>query len=422
MGSAKFLLPFVILLISGPSVGADEFALHDGDTVVFLGDSITAARTYGKIIENYTLLRYPGRKVRFVNAGVGGDTASGGLKRLERDVLVHKPTVLIVAYGVNDIGWGTKADDEHKKAYLDGIRGIVETCKKKDIRVYICSAAITADDPAKSEDGFLQKMCDEGMELSRKLGGNAIDVQRTMRGIQKAIWAANAKQKDKSKHDTLHTADGVHLNDPGQLAMAYAILKGLGASADVSSVEIDADGAKLIAAEGCTVKKLASKDCVLEFTRLDEGLPFNYGLFYQLNYRHIPVPDELNRYMLTIKNLPKGDYELTVDSRGVGVYTAEQLEAGVNIASATADPWQPGGPWDAQASVLKSLTDARHDVVSANTQCRKDLPGSPASEQLGKRASEFDDKIVEMQRTVAKPQSYRFVIKRYEPPAKKDGK
>lgn len=422
MGLARFFLPLGILLVSSFPVAADEFALRDDDTVVFLGDSITAARTYGKIIENYTLLRYPDRKVRFVNAGVGGDTAAGGLKRLERDVLVHKPTVVIVAYGINDIGWGTKADDKHKRAYLDGIRGIVSACKKKDVRVYICSAASTAEDPAKAEDGFLRKMCDEGMELSRELGGGAIDVQRTMRGIQKRVWADNAKVADKSKHYTLHAPDGVHLNDAGQLAMAFAILKGLGAPADVSSVEIDADDTKLIATKGCTVKGLASKDGVLEFTRLDEGLPFNYGTFYPLNYRYIPVPDELNRYMLTIKNLPKGHYEVTAGGRGLGRYTAEQLGAGVNIAFATADPWQPGGPWDAQAHVLKSLTDARHEVASAKIQGRDTLPGSPAAERLGKQAGEFDDKIVEMQRTAAKPQPYHFIIKRHEPPAKKDGK
>jgi lysophospholipase L1-like esterase len=422
MRLTKFLLPLTLVFIQNPNIRADEFALRDGDTVVFLGDSITAARTYGKIIENYTLLRYPDRKVRFVNAGVGGDTAAGGLKRLERDVLAHKPTVVIVAYGINDIGWGTKADDKHKKTYLDGIRGIVGACKKRDVRVYICSAAATADDPAKSEDGFLQKMCDEGMELSRSLGGNAIDVQRTMRGIQKTIWAANAKVADKGKHDTLHAPDGVHLNDVGQLAMAFAILKGLGAPADVSSVVIDADDATLTAAKGCTVKGLVSKGGAVEFTRLDEGLPFNYGQFYPLNYRYVPVPNELNRYMLTIKNLPKGNYELTADGRSLGVYTAEQFGAGMNIAFATADPWHPGGPWDAQACVLKSLTDARHHVVAANAQCREEIPGSPAGERLGKQAAEFDDKITEMQRTVAKPQTYRFVIKRHEPPVKNGGK
>ncbi len=101
--------------LAWPGAALGEFALKDGDTVVFLGDSITAARTYGKIVENYTLLRFPDRKVRFINAGWGGDTAAGGLKRLDRDVLDRGATVLIVAYGINDIGWGTKADAEHKR-------------------------------------------------------------------------------------------------------------------------------------------------------------------------------------------------------------------------------------------------------------------------------------------------------------------
>lgn len=33
----------------------DPFMLHDGERVVFLGDSITAARTDGEIVERYTL-------------------------------------------------------------------------------------------------------------------------------------------------------------------------------------------------------------------------------------------------------------------------------------------------------------------------------------------------------------------------------
>lgn len=101
----------VATVLLAPLAARADYALRDGDTVVFLGDSITAARTYGKIIENYTRLRFPERRVRFVNAGWGGDTAAGGLGRLERDVFPHQPTVLIVAYGFNDIGWGLKADD-----------------------------------------------------------------------------------------------------------------------------------------------------------------------------------------------------------------------------------------------------------------------------------------------------------------------
>src|SRR5215470_16756667 len=94
---------FLIAILMAAPVLAD-FAIRDGDTVVFLGDSITAARTYGKIIENYTLLRFPDRKVHFINAGWGGDTAAGGFKRLQTDVLDKGATLLTVAYGINDIG------------------------------------------------------------------------------------------------------------------------------------------------------------------------------------------------------------------------------------------------------------------------------------------------------------------------------
>jgi lysophospholipase L1-like esterase len=93
--------------------------------------------------ENYTLLRFPDRNVRFINAGHGGDTAEGGFRRLDKDVFDHGATLLIVAYGINDIGWGTLADAAHKQTYLKSVQGIVNACKEKEVRVYICSAAVT---------------------------------------------------------------------------------------------------------------------------------------------------------------------------------------------------------------------------------------------------------------------------------------
>jgi lysophospholipase L1-like esterase len=421
MRSATLPLLTVVALSLTPPARADDFAIRDGDTVAFLGDSITAARVYGKIIENYTLLRYPRRKVQFINVGQGGETAAGGLKRLERDVFANRVTLLTVAYGINDIGWGTKADEEHKKLYLDSIRGIVEACRKHGVRVYICSAAITAEDADKAEGGFLTKMCDEGMAISRSLGEHSIDVQRGMRAIQKKVWAANAAVADKAKHATLHAADGIHLNETGQLAMAFAILKGLGAPADVSSVAVDARGPQLIEATACTVAGLRSTGDSLEFTRLDEGLPFNYGTFFGLNYRFIPVPDELNRYLLTVTNLPKDRYEVIADGRSAGTFTARQLAAGVNIASATPDPWQPGGPWHAQGDLLQHLTEARHQIATAKSHTRVFLPNGPATPSFSEQADVSDAQIVAMQRTLARPQPYHFVIRPAPPPETKPG-
>lgn len=410
--AAPFRLPGCLLCIAvfcTPAAAAD-FALRDGDTVVFLGDSITAARVYSKIIENYTLLRFPDRRIRFINRGHGGETSAKAALRLDRDVFGNNATVLIVAYGVNDIGWGVHADEEHKQLYLQGVRTIVERCRERNVRVFLCSAAITGADPMKTENDFLQQMCDEGMVLARDLGEHSIDVQRTMRGIQKRVWEHNAKVADESKQVKLHAADGVHLNDLGQLAMAYAILKGLDAPADVSSATVNFATGEVAAEEGCRISEVKRKGERLEFTRLDAGLPFNNGLFYALNYVWVPVPSELAQYMLTVTDLPAGRYLVTADGRGVGTYSAQQLAEGVNMAFATTNAWEPGGPWDAQGSLLKLITEAKDNVQTAEYLAHVyDRHARPDAD----RSAVTDQAVADLealQRTTARPRPYRFVI------------
>jgi hypothetical protein len=54
----------------------------DGDTFVFLGDSITAQGLYTQYLETYFYTRYPHLRLKFHNAGVSGDTAADALERL----------------------------------------------------------------------------------------------------------------------------------------------------------------------------------------------------------------------------------------------------------------------------------------------------------------------------------------------------
>jgi acyl-CoA thioesterase-1 len=74
-------------------------------TVVFLGDSITSGhRLHANVAFPHRLGQALG--VRVVNAGISGDTTEGGLSRLERDVLAHRPRLVVVELGVNDaLGW-----------------------------------------------------------------------------------------------------------------------------------------------------------------------------------------------------------------------------------------------------------------------------------------------------------------------------
>jgi acyl-CoA thioesterase I len=71
------------------------------DAVVFLGDSITSG--HGLPLP----LTFPHRLgdtlgVSIRNVGISGDLTAGGLARLDRDVLAHRPKLVVVELGVND--------------------------------------------------------------------------------------------------------------------------------------------------------------------------------------------------------------------------------------------------------------------------------------------------------------------------------
>jgi len=392
-------------------VFAADFAIRAGDTVVFLGDSITAARQYSKVIETYTLLRFPERKVRFINAGHGGETMKGSLARLDKDVFGQGATLVTVAYGVNDIGWGMKADAAHKQEYLDAVGELVDRCQKRGVRVFICSAAITAEDPDKAGNGFLQKMCDEGMALAKVKGAGAIDVQRSMREVQRRVLAANARQPDKAKQTRMHVEDGIHLNDLGQMAMAFAILKGLGAPAEVSSAVIDARQLVVLATNGCSVSDIQRMTNGIAFTRTDERLPLNLAPLWMLHGFYIPIGDELNRYFLAVTNLLAGRYEVTAGGRLLGQWNADALARGINIASATADAWAPGGPWDAQAHAVKVFTDMRDELAFARRGMNEILMAHPQIESLRARANAIEESLLALQRETARPVPVNFVVR-----------
>ena len=391
---------------------AADFALKDGDTLAFLGDSITAARGYTKIVEHYTLMRFPERRVRFINAGQGGDTAHGCLQRLERDVFSKGATVLTVAFGINDIGWGTQADDAHRKAYLDGVREIVTRSKARGIRVFLCSPAITAEPPDTAEKGYLQLMVDDGMALARSLGAESIDLSRGMREVQRRVLEGNAREKNPKDHNRLHVDDGVHLNDLGQLAMGHAMLRGLGAPTEVSSLTVDAAALRTVTTENCAASALERLPDGIAFRRLDRGLPLNLGIFSALNHRWIPIPDTINGYRLKVTGLEPGEYEVRAEGRLLGKYSSERLARGENIASATSNGWEPGGPWDAQSDAVREIVDAR-DKAWGGENFRRQFNGNhPASAKLAREAKAADEALVKLARSIAKPYPYRFEIRR----------
>jgi acyl-CoA thioesterase-1 len=97
--------------------------LKANDRIVFIGDSITAAerhrQAYGPLgfgyvhfVGNLLLARYPQLDLRIINTGVSGDTLLDVQRRWEKDCLAHRPNVLSVLVGINDV-WQLTMEPDH---------------------------------------------------------------------------------------------------------------------------------------------------------------------------------------------------------------------------------------------------------------------------------------------------------------------
>jgi acyl-CoA thioesterase-1 len=102
-----------------------------GDVIVAFGDSLTYG-TGASEEESYpaVLAQLIGRKV--VRAGVPGETTSGGLARLEGVIEEHRPALMIVCLGGNDM-LGRAADAQIRA----NLREIIKTIKGRGIPVML---------------------------------------------------------------------------------------------------------------------------------------------------------------------------------------------------------------------------------------------------------------------------------------------
>ena len=97
--------------------------LKDGQTIVFIGDSITdcgrisdSDRPYGRgyvsLFRDMVLVREPQKSINIINRGIGGETLVELRNRWNNDVISHSPDWLSVKIGINDlhghIGGGDK--------------------------------------------------------------------------------------------------------------------------------------------------------------------------------------------------------------------------------------------------------------------------------------------------------------------------
>ena len=90
-----------------------QYWIEDGQTLLFIGDSITdcgrrsgeapLGNGYVRLFAELATARFPQRRVRYINKGIGGNRVPDLAGRWQDDVLYHRPDRLAVKIGINDL-------------------------------------------------------------------------------------------------------------------------------------------------------------------------------------------------------------------------------------------------------------------------------------------------------------------------------
>ena len=121
---------------------ADCIELGNNQTILFTGDSITDAgrrnvgtsplgEGYVSVVAKVLTAKYPQLNLKMINTGISGDTARSLKFRWNKDCLLHRPDILSLMIGINDL-WYCHAEPElHIKGvpadeYEDSCRYMLE--------------------------------------------------------------------------------------------------------------------------------------------------------------------------------------------------------------------------------------------------------------------------------------------------------
>jgi lysophospholipase L1-like esterase len=361
----SFVLLSTLLLLGVGRSRADEaapFYLHDGDKVVFYGDSITDQRLYTTLTETFVVTRFPHLKVNFVDSGWGGDRVTGGgggpiELRLQRDVFAYSPTVVTIMLGMND-GSYTGFNQAIADTYEHGYEHIVDELQSKlpGVRLTLIQPSPFDDitRPPNFEGGYnavLEKYSTFVGEVAAKNKQTTTDFNTPVNAM-----LTKAKAADPQLATTI-LPDRVHPSPAGHLIMTEALLKTWNAPGLVSEVEIDAAAPKVALATNTQVSDLKVSGPV-SWTQNDECLPMPVDAkdpAVALVLKSSDWVDALDREPLRVTGLKSPFYELDIDDATVGVFSNEDLAKGINLALLDT-------PMSSQAAEVHRLTLQHNDL------------------------------------------------------------
>jgi len=407
-----------LALLSPSSTEARELLLKKGDRLAIVGDSITEQKQYSRFIEDYLLACTPELGLQIFQFGWSGERAPGFANRMDNDLVPWKPTVVTTAFGMND-GSYRPYSDAIGKTYEDGTRRIQDRMKELGARMVVGGPGPVDVDSWKSGEPDADKYYNENLgqlsaiagKLAKERGFVFADMHALMMDVMAKAKAANGA--------AYHVCggDGVHPGANGHLVMAYTFLKALGVDGDIGTISVDLkDGAT--GSEGHKILSAKAGEVEIESSRY----PFCfYGAEKDPNATasvlpFLPFNEELNRYMLVVKNLGAEQAEVSWGPTSK-TFTRAQLEAGVNLAAEFLDnPFsKPFQDLDRAVNTKQQFeTQMIKGVVtqfrSMRTLMKDDPEVGELLDVLYKKLAGKQEELQETARAVVKPVTHKLSI------------
>lgn len=375
---AALALPIFARLQAAEDFGKAQ-PFKSGDTVCFVGDSITHGGSYHSIVTLYYATRFPDRPLTTINCGISGDRASGIMSdekfRLNVDILAHKPTAATIMLGMNDVGRTDylapqkDAPDAAQKqkhsleVYDESMQKLIASLQKIGAQITLITPSIydetttlatASKDNAIGVNGALGQCAAKGHAWSKQYGTGTANFYETMNAI-------NEREQKKDPTFTVVGPDRIHPGPVGHFVMAYTLLKAQGVPSTVATIGIDAKKGKASGEKNCTILDLKAGPTNVNFDCKEAALPLVVHDSAKAALKLVPFTNDLNREDLIIAGLAPGKYTVSIDDTPIGEYSAEELKAGVNLAENAKTP---------QYAQSAAATKINQDRTSVGAQLR----------------------------------------------------
>ncbi|MCC9602160.1 SGNH/GDSL hydrolase family protein [Stieleria sp. JC731] len=430
---------------SDSTINVGKAELSTGDTIVFLGDSITHQRLYTQYIEDFFITRYPNIELNFHNAGIGGDRAWDALQRLDRDVLQQSPELVTILLGMND-GRYQPFNQEVYDTYKQDMTTLLD--RLEAAKTTVSPITPTMFDAEAARNRLKQRPRDPSMiaQYNAVLAyfGTWLRDEADQRGMQSIDMFSPLNQltREARKEDITFTfiSDSVHPGPAGQLIMAHAWLENLGQQGSVSTIVLTPSPKGYRGrGRGGEITELSSDDDSIEFTFLANSLPWVTPEATNKAAQMLRLDHRFSKESFQVHGLAPGKYALAIDGTAIGEFSNTQLASHVELQRF------PNTPQSLQATKVMEMNAKRnettirrlrdHWVAYRNLQRDKhaleEATDDAAKENYQKRITAgeermktFEEELVAIEKQAseelhaiyeaAQPVAHRYVLKRVD--------